>query len=387
MFYFIGIVLTFFLSVLLITKKNKTISDRILIIWLLAIGLHLFLIYLTYTDKIYQYPHLLGLHFPMPLLHGPFLFLYTGAVTHQQTNFRYHLVHFIPFLLVYCLFLPYYLQPTVQKILVYKNEGQGYETQMMIMLIAIMISGVVYVISSHRLLSRHKKKIRDQFSSADQIHLLWLHYLIFGIGVIWLFVFFGSDVMIFNSVVIFVFFIGYFGIKQVGIFSHQNPPLPHTTLPDTPESSEVPVSRSLFEINKSTDEPRQAKYERSSLTESAARSIHKNLVNLMLEDKMYTNPEITLGQLAKVLDIHPNNLSQVINTYEGKTFFDYINHQRIDEFKRIFALPESNRFTFLAVAHHCGFNSKTSFNRNFKNATGLSPSEYLRETQINLQNQ
>jgi AraC-like DNA-binding protein len=88
--------------------------------------------------------------------------------------------------------------------------------------------------------------------------------------------------------------------------------------------------------------------------------------------------------LAQSLNVHPNNLSQVINTFEGKTFFDYVNQKRIEEFKRIVSLPENQKFTLLALAHDCGFNSKTSFNRNFKNCTGLSPSEYLREAKIEL---
>jgi AraC-type DNA-binding domain-containing proteins len=112
--------------------------------------------------------------------------------------------------------------------------------------------------------------------------------------------------------------------------------------------------------------------------------MHALLRQVMDEKKLYTNPELTLAELAQALEVHPNNLSQVINTYEAKNFYDYINLKRIEEFKRIVALPENQRFTLLAIAHDCGFNSKTSFNRNFKNATGLSPREYLNQAHIEL---
>jgi AraC-like DNA-binding protein len=88
--------------------------------------------------------------------------------------------------------------------------------------------------------------------------------------------------------------------------------------------------------------------------------------------------------LAKKIKIHPNYLSQVINEKQGKTFFEYINTLRVEEFKRLVALPESKQFTIMSLAYDCGFNSKSSFNKNFKKVTGQSPSEYL--AAIGLQN-
>ncbi len=391
MLYLAGIVLTFFLVVLLITKKGKTAADRILAIWLVAIGLHLFFVFLSFTDKVFSFPYLLGFNFPLPLLHGPFLYLYTCAVTNQIVASKYRLVHFIPFLSTYILLLPFLLLPLEQRILVYKNEGLGYETQMIIIITLIMISGVFYVALSLWLLRKHKKLIQDQFSSAEKINLAWLRYLIYGIGVIWLFVLFGNDIMIFNSVVVFVFFLGYFGIRQVGIFTQNYPKEVHSVFNGEAttkviESLEANLpATAVTKIPTLINEPKKEKYLRSSLSEALAMEIYTGLTKVINEEKIFVNPELTLAELAQTLDVHPHNLSQVINTYEEKSFYDYINLKRIEEFKRIVALPENRKFTLLALAHDCGFNSKTSFNRNFKNLTGLSPSDYLKQTQIKLE--
>ena len=72
MFYIAGISISFFLGFLLISKKKKTLSDKILVYWLFVIGLHLAFFYLMITKKMYDIPALLGLNLPMPLLHGPF---------------------------------------------------------------------------------------------------------------------------------------------------------------------------------------------------------------------------------------------------------------------------------------------------------------------------
>ena len=97
----------------------------------------------------------------------------------------------------------------------------------------------------------------------------------------------------------------------------------------------------------------------------------------MQQEKFYTEPELTLAALAEKLNIHPNYLSQVINEKEGKSFYDYINTLRVEEFIRLILIPENSKFTMLSLASDCVFNSKSSFNKNFKKVTGQSPSEYL----------
>jgi AraC-like DNA-binding protein len=299
-------------------------------------------------------------------------------------GYKYKLLHFLPFILTYCLFLPFFFLSPDQRILVYQNEGKGYEIQVMILLLLIVVSGIVYVSLSLWLLKKHKKIVSDQFSSADKINLAWLRYLIYGIGVIWLFVLFDSDPMIFNSVVVFVFFLGYFGIKQVGIFTQVRSPDNVSIVVNDLVTSSM-NSPDTDSIDNMVDDTGKGKYLRSSLSKVAANEIHTSLTKAMEVDKLFTNPELTLSKLSETLDVHPHNLSQVINTFEGMSFYDYINHQRIIEFKRIAGLPESRKYTLLSLAHDCGFNSKTSFNRNFKNATGLSPSEYLSQTRIQLE--
>lgn len=103
------------------------------------------------------------------------------------------------------------------------------------------------------------------------------------------------------------------------------------------------------------------------------------LTNLMKQDKPFTNPELTLGEIAEQLRVHPNKLSQVINSVTQKNFYDYINSWRVDEFIHLVNKPDNRNYTLLSIAFECGFNSKSSFNRNFRKITGLSPSEYLKD--------
>lgn len=377
MFYIASISLAFFLSFILFTKKGKTSADTVLAWWLLVIGIHLTFYYVSLIVDPYYYPYLL-VSYPLPLLHGPFLYLYTAFLTDQQPRPRAYIAfHATPTLLIYTLLVPFFFLPHTERLEIFANRGRGYEWILTVQRILVLASGVVYTIVSLWLLHRHAQNLQTRFSQTEKINLQWLRYLIFGMAVVWLAVFSGNDFLIFSLAAVFVILLGYYGIKQVGIFTQANEETPavSTATTATPELNVEPDSKRLP----------KTKYTKSTLTPETLQSIHKNLIKGMDEQKYFLNPELTIAELAEALSVHPNHLSQVINSQESKTFYDFVNTWRINEFKRVAALPENHRYTLLALAFECGFNSKTAFYRNFKNVTGQSPSQYLHEQRIQIQ--
>jgi len=96
----------------------------------------------------------------------------------------------------------------------------------------------------------------------------------------------------------------------------------------------------------------------------------------MQQNLFYLNAGLTLRGLAEELDLHPNELSRIINCGTGKNFNDYINTYRVEDVKRKITDPAYDHITLLGIAFDCGFNSKTTFNRTFKALVGQSPAEY-----------
>ena len=385
MFYLAGIIITFFLSVLLAGKKGKSEADKILTAWLIIIGFHLTMFYLYLSGTYLKFPWLLGLHLPLPLVHGPFLFLYTTALTQVRRIKAVGFLHFAPVLITYGLMFQFFQLPADQKVWVYQHGGSGYKWLTDLVFIGIIASGVIYVILSFLKLRQHKVNIESRFSNTARINLNWLRYLIYGTSAIWIVILLGlKDTYIFGTVVLYVFFIGYFGIRQVGIFS--NKPLLNEPATSRLEKNVEPElkyhQQSAAHVSNEPDTRR--KYQKSSLTDDEARRIYQQLHQLMFKDKLFKDPELNLGQLAENLNVHSNVLSQVINSFENKSFYDYINGLRIEEFKTLVADPVNRQYTLLSLAYECGFNSKTAFNRNFKKVTALSPSEYLSRIKVNL---
>jgi AraC-like DNA-binding protein len=368
--YIIGIFIAFFLAVLILTKKGRIRADIILGIWMIMIGIHIFGYFSFVSGFTFKYPGLMWLNLPYAFVHGPMLYLYTLALTRpDRFKSKKWLLHFVFPLIMVISMLPFMFLPEEQRIMIYRNNGKGYETFLPDWTILIAVSGIFYIVITNILLFKHKKRIFNQFSYQEKISLNWLRVLFYGMLVTWVIIIFvRNDEWIFSMSTVFLIFIGYFGIKQTGIFTNQNNVL----------TEEVPAKKSDSENTVSDSCTEKKKYAKSGLSEETAREIHQRLRYLMSKERIFTRTELTLTDLASLLDIHPNYLSQVINDLEGVNFYDYVNTLRVEEFIRLVALPENRKFTFLALAYECGFNSKSAFNRFFKKTTDLSPSEYIK---------
>lgn len=90
------------------------------------------------------------------------------------------------------------------------------------------------------------------------------------------------------------------------------------------------------------------------------------------------DPNLSLRSLANQIEIHPNQLSWLLNESIGKNFSEFINHYRVETFKLISKDPKNSHISLIGLAYDSGFNSKTVFNTYFKKETGLTPKQFLK---------
>ncbi len=103
------------------------------------------------------------------------------------------------------------------------------------------------------------------------------------------------------------------------------------------------------------------------------------LVATFEQDHRYRDPDLTLDTLAAHLRLPPNAVSHLLNAGLGQSFADAVNGYRLAEVQRRLLTPDADRYTLLALALDAGFNSKSTFNRIFKEKTGLAPREWRRQ--------
>jgi len=124
------------------------------------------------------------------------------------------------------------------------------------------------------------------------------------------------------------------------------------------------------------------KYRRSGLQDHSAEYYLAKLRGLMASERFYLEPDLSLKSLAERVGISPHHLSQVLNDKLQKSFYDYVNEQRVEHAKR--ALSSEPERPIADIAFESGYNSKNSFYNSFKRYAGMIPSEYRRTHRASL---
>jgi AraC-like DNA-binding protein len=104
--------------------------------------------------------------------------------------------------------------------------------------------------------------------------------------------------------------------------------------------------------------------------------IEKSLAQWVSEKK-YLETDVTMGRLALAVGIPYHHLSYYFNYVSGEKFIDWRNRLKIDYACQLMREGQVKSLTIEAIANSCGFSSKATFYRLFKQIHGQTPSEYL----------
>lgn len=118
------------------------------------------------------------------------------------------------------------------------------------------------------------------------------------------------------------------------------------------------------------------------------RSQEQNLLVTRIQTEMQAGvwqvEGLTVGALAQRVKAPEHQVRRAINQVLGhRNFAAFINSARIDAAKSRLLAPEAPGLTVLEIAYDVGFASLGPFNRAFREATGLSPSDFRKQAQSN----
>lgn len=105
-------------------------------------------------------------------------------------------------------------------------------------------------------------------------------------------------------------------------------------------------------------------------------ALMERINTLMEQQQLYLNTSLTVADVAALLGVHRNAVSQAINALTGASFAQYVGRYRVKHAQQLLRQEPNKKMT--AVCTESGFASETTFFRNFKALTGMTPSEWVR---------
>jgi len=365
-----------FFVILVLSKKKKSISDKILTTWLLLFAVHLSFVYYSFQSGYIFYIEY-G-HFPSGVLvvYYSLMYVYTESLISRENVFKTKWIfHFIPSVIIYTCIIPLAELTYKEKAHLVTHLTEDPYLNFVFGIAILFVS--IYLLATLRLLKKHKDSIRKTFSYEENISLNWLRILTILLVLLWIVVsslvayvystpvISPNDHMMLDmqghlAFVAFVFLLGFFGIRQQVIYS--TPIYIREVLPTESDDDSIVNNR----------------YKKSGLRKEDSVIYLKKLLQYMEQEKPYLNEKLSLKEIAEKMNISTNHLSQVINENLERNFFDFVNGYRVKLVVKKMRDPSNKKYTILSLAYDCGFNSKSSFNSIFKKHKGLTPTEFLR---------
>ena len=134
---------------------------------------------------------------------------------------------------------------------------------------------------------------------------------------------------------------------------------------------------SFFLLRPVEDKIQKERY-KSGLDDDELNDNYKHLSSYLEKTKAFTDKDLTLKKLSILTGFSEHLISEIVNRKAEKSYSDFINEYRIHLFLEKIKDGEHKKNTLLGLAFDCGFNSKSTFNRAFKQHTNQTPSEYIK---------
>lgn len=358
-----GVVILVFLQLLSLSKiKNKKGN-------LLMSSFFMVLAIVLLNDNAFL--HVIGIHntslinrilfIPNLILPTLFYFSILYYVNPVRRWGRKDIYFILPWLIHLLLIIPFLVNPEIKHSShAWYNYAQFYKyfTESLFTLFIIVLLFMLLA-----LLNKHRQQIKVVYSNPEGVDLNWLRNFVFLVPILILSYVFVAifDNLFINSIGDFLligvlFYMGYHLVAQKEIYSY--------SLPDQLE--EKPAL------------PTEAHSQKKLLSDEQMEIFATSLEAIMVMHKPYLDPNLNLHQLSMQVELRKQELSYLLNNYFKLNFFTYINNYRIEESKNILKDPQKSHLNMVGVANESGYKSKSTFYTRFREATSLSPTEYVK---------
>jgi len=362
--YIICIGLLVFFSFSLLTKRNKPLSEHIFSYWIILLLVTELSFFVHVKGLSGSYPLFITLICDSHLLQGVILYLYVRAFTDPGFRLRpAHLWHLLP--MTFQIVAKLLLNFVYGEMDCYNEGGCVDEDNIYVTLTYVYKYLVIgtYIAFTWAVVIRYRK---NSLSPRDVMRANWVKQITQGV----VFLFFGVLVLQLGRILmpnlfwermllgntlatLFIFIFLYIGNSYTYLF--------------------VMPSKNRFKNLSESFNPNNCK---QAAVKTEMEDLFANLSGFMEKEKPFVKPQLTIKELSELSGIPAASLSQAINSITGKSVTDYINTYRVNGLKEKLDDPRNKNYKIMVLAEECGFVSKTTLIRIFRQQTGMTPGEY-----------
>ncbi len=335
--------------------------------WLVAIVLHQLYFLFIFNQWIDPDNIMAIIGFPFAMVHLPFFYFnIIELTTNNKPRGVSVLIHLFPYVIYIGFLLFIFFDPSQ---VVHVSRGfLNFENSMHTIIrkangVPIALSGILYVVLSIRAVRNYQKDIFQYYSNPGEVDLKWVKHLVGVIILLFLVIFIlilvgdnlkaypRDNVFMYVSITLTVFIV-YYGfryIKQMEVFYKYA--IDHKKLV-------------------------QRKYSKSTIANEEMQNISYKILKVLHEDKLYLDEELTLSNVADLIGESTQKVSETLNRFMKKSFYELVNSYRISKAKEILKDPSYNSLSIEGIAFECGFKSKSTFFKFFKKETGYTPNAF-----------
>ncbi len=319
--------------------------------------------WLVYAGLWRQWPHLLRATVWMPFLFGPGLWLFVVSLQRPRGRWR-DALHYLPALIGLGWFLPFLLQSGADK-LAFVAGTHSIPLESSVFGLAKAVSLFAYVIAIRLRLRQTaaggEDRLRRRFARASSAFLVFLTglWLLFVAEHRWSDLGLPSDVVAALGLGVFFYAASLIAVAHWRDFALSLAPSAQGPDGDQTDAETPPAAASRRE---------------GLLDADSTALLFQHVLSEVRSRGLFREPGLKVDELAGQLGLATHYLSYVINAESGQNVQAWLNGLRVEAAQQ--ALRAAGDNSVLEIGLAAGFNSKASFNRAFKAATGRSPSDY-----------
>ncbi|KZN68225.1 hypothetical protein N473_07310 [Pseudoalteromonas luteoviolacea CPMOR-1] len=350
-------------------NKPKQPQTTYLIALLFLLLIHVSGELVIYTGAYQYFPALVGMQMPVRILLGPALFFYACATMSPNLSISkksYALAMIGPVVAI-AVMLPFALGFTsVEKLALADPATRNPEHFKVALytcianMVVFMVFNAFYFIKALQVHASHRQQLMERFAEIESRSLDWFRVMLVLWGIVWL----------------------CYSLSYVPTLTGWKLPwlklLPFFEAAVLLAFAQLALNQPIL-TKEDKGQPISVQSRVATLSQDTMDTISEALKNIMINQQLFMDEELSLNKLSKAISVSENHISETLSQQLKTNFFQFVNGYRIAAAEKL--LQETDK-RVSTIQYEVGFNSKSTFNTAFKKATGLTPSLYRKQATL-----